>query len=84
MLVARFWVGAGSSVFSTMVGGVVSDLYHAEGRNTPMALFSGAALFGTGMGPLVSGFVAQNTSWRVRIFNLLHLKHQYIHDEACA
>ncbi|CZS97607.1 related to MFS multidrug transporter [Rhynchosporium agropyri] len=64
MLVARFWVGAGSSVFSTMVGGVVSDLYHAEGRNTPMALFSGAALFGTGLGPLVSGFVAQNTSWR--------------------
>lgn len=65
MLVARFWVGAGSSVFSTMVGGVVSDLYRAEGRNTPMALFSGAALFGTGLGPLVSGFVAQNTSWRV-------------------
>lgn len=65
MLVARFGVGVGSSVFSTMVGGVVSDLYHAEGRNTPMALFSGAALFGTGMGPLVSGFVAQNTSWRV-------------------
>ncbi|KAL5327690.1 hypothetical protein ACEPPN_005393 [Leptodophora sp. 'Broadleaf-Isolate-01'] len=64
MVVARFWVGVGSSVFSTMVGGVVSDLYHAEGRNTPMALFSGAALFGTGMGPLVSGFVAQNTSWR--------------------
>ncbi|KAI9051802.1 hypothetical protein LZ554_004067 [Drepanopeziza brunnea f. sp. 'monogermtubi'] len=64
MLVARFWTGAGGSVFSTMVGGVLSDLYHAEGRNTPMALFSGAALFGTGMGPLVSGFVAQNTSWR--------------------
>ncbi|OWP04065.1 MFS multidrug transporter [Marssonina coronariae] len=64
MLVARFWVGAGSSVFSTMVGGVVSDMYHAEQRNTPMALFSGAALFGTGLGPLVSGFVAQNTSWR--------------------
>jgi multidrug resistance protein len=64
MLVARFWVGAGSSVFSTMVGGVVSDLYHAEDRNTPMALFSGGALFGTGLGPLVSGFVAQNTNWR--------------------
>jgi hypothetical protein len=26
MIVARFWVGCGSSVFSTMVGGVVSDL----------------------------------------------------------
>jgi len=64
MIVARFWVGCGSSVFSTMVGGVVSDLYHAQDRNTPMALFSGAALFGTGLGPLVSGFVAQNTNWR--------------------
>jgi len=64
MLVARFFTGCGSSVFSTMVGGVVSDLYHAKDRNTPMALFSGAALFGTGLGPLVSGFIAQNTTWR--------------------
>lgn len=64
MIVARFWVGVGSSVFSTMVGGVISDLYHANERNTPMALFSGAALFGTGLGPLVSGFIAQNAHWR--------------------
>jgi hypothetical protein len=64
MIVARFWAGAGSSVFSTMVGGVISDLYHAKDRNTPMTLFSGAALFGTGLGPLVSGFIAQNTHWR--------------------
>ena len=64
MLVARFFVGCGSSVFSTMVGGVVSDLYHAHDRNTPMALFSGGVLFGTGLGPLVSGFIAQNTDWR--------------------
>ncbi|KAL6712548.1 hypothetical protein ACN47E_000425 [Coniothyrium glycines] len=64
MLVVRFFVGVGGSTFSTMVGGVVSDIYHAEDRNTPMALFSGAALFGTGWGPLVSGFIAQNTTWR--------------------
>ncbi|KAJ8069995.1 hypothetical protein OCU04_000399 [Sclerotinia nivalis] len=64
MLVARFFVGCGSSVFSTMVGGVISDIHHKEGRNTSMALFSGSALFGTGLGPLVSGFIAQNTSWR--------------------
>ncbi|TVY34503.1 Efflux pump [Lachnellula occidentalis] len=67
MLVARFFVGCGSSVFSTMVGGVVSDLYHAENRNTPMALFSGGVLFGTGLGPLVSGFIVQNTSWRCEV-----------------
>ena len=29
-----------------------------------MALFSGAALFGTGLGPLFSGFIAQHISWR--------------------
>lgn len=64
MLVSRFFAGVGGSTFSTMVGGVVSDIYRAEDRNTAMALFSGAALFGTGLGPLVSGFIAQHTTWR--------------------
>lgn len=64
MLTARFFTGVGGSTFSTMVGGVVSDIYHTEDRNTPMALFSGAALFGTGLGPVCSGFIAQNVSWR--------------------
>jgi multidrug resistance protein len=64
MLLARFATGVGSSVFSTMVGGVVSDLYHAKDRNTPMALFSGFALGGTGLGPLVSGFIAYHMTWR--------------------
>lgn len=64
MLVARFFAGVGSSTFATMVGGVVSDIYHAEDRNTPMAIYSGAALFGTGLGPLVSGFIAEYLLWR--------------------
>ncbi|KAI4135331.1 MAG: hypothetical protein LQ347_000750 [Umbilicaria vellea] len=64
MLLARFFAGVGGSTFSTMVGGVVSDIYHAEDRNTAMALFSGAALVGTGLGPLASGFIAQHTTWR--------------------
>ena len=32
MLVARFFAGVGGSTFSTMVGGVVSDMYHTEGN----------------------------------------------------
>ena len=83
MLVARFFAGVGGSTFSTMVGGVVSDIYHSQvkhskkicnhqsseadfvaDRNTPMALFSGAAFLGTGLGPLCSGFIAQHLSWR--------------------
>lgn len=52
------------ATFSTMVGGVISDIYHAEDRNTPMALFSGAALFGTGLAPLLSSVIVYHTTWR--------------------
>ena len=64
MLAARFFAGVGGSTFSTMVGGVVSDIYMTKDRNTAMALFSGSALLRTGLGPLCSGFVAQHLSWR--------------------
>ncbi|KAJ9621105.1 hypothetical protein H2204_011999 [Knufia peltigerae] len=65
MLVARFFVGAGASTFSTMIGGVLSDVYTNEDRNTPMAVYSGFALAGTAVGPLCSGFiVGQGVSYR--------------------
>lgn len=41
MLVARFFVGVGGSTFSSMVGGVISDMYHTSDRNQPMTLFAG-------------------------------------------
>lgn len=47
-----------------MVGGVISDIYHTQDRNTPMALFAGAALFGTGLAPLLAGAIVSHTSWR--------------------
>ncbi|KAI0827502.1 MFS general substrate transporter [Hypoxylon sp. FL0890] len=59
MLVARFLKGVGGSVFSTMVGGVIADMYQKEDRNTPMALFSGAVLVGTGLGPLVAAVMVE-------------------------
>jgi MFS family permease len=64
MVVARFWAGVGGSVFATMVGGIVSDLYHPKDMGNPMALFSGSALLGTGIGPMISGFLTQNLGWR--------------------
>lgn len=64
MVINRFLSGAMSSTFSTMVGGVVSDIYHAEDRNTAMTLFTAAAIAGSGLGPLVCGFIAQHTTWR--------------------
>jgi len=53
-----------TATFSTMVGGVISDIYHAQDRNTPMALFSASALFGTGLAPLISGVIVSHTTWR--------------------
>ncbi|KAL6238903.1 hypothetical protein BDW75DRAFT_227698 [Aspergillus navahoensis] len=64
LLVARFFLGIGGSTFSTMVGGVISDIYHTQDRNTPMSYFSGSVLFGTGLGPLISGFIQHRASWR--------------------
>ncbi|GAB1317742.1 Putative drug/proton antiporter YHK8 [Madurella fahalii] len=58
LLAARFLAGAGSSVFSTMVGGVIADMWAARARNTPMALFSASALVGLGAGPLVGAVMA--------------------------
>ena len=31
-LVARFWAGVGSSTFSSMVGGIISDIYDKDGK----------------------------------------------------
>ena len=63
MLATRALAGISCSVFSTVAGGVLSDIYTTEERNTPMAIFSGAALCGTGMGPMFSGIVAHYLSW---------------------
>lgn len=64
MLIARFLGGCAASTFSTMVGGVVADIYHAADRNTPMTYFTGAVMFATGLGPLISGFIAAHVNWR--------------------
>ncbi|KAL4789718.1 putative MFS multidrug transporter [Aspergillus venezuelensis] len=64
LLVARFFLGVSGSSFSSIVGGVISDIYESHERNVPMALFSGATLFGTGIGPLVSSVIASRSTWR--------------------
>ncbi|TPX14676.1 uncharacterized protein E0L32_005071 [Thyridium curvatum] len=63
MLVSRLVTGCGAAVYAALTGGVVSDLYHKEHRNTPMTLYSLSIMFGTGMGPLVSGAVVDSLGW---------------------
>ncbi|KAF2671553.1 MFS general substrate transporter [Microthyrium microscopicum] len=64
MLVTRAIAGFSCSVFSTMVGGVISDIYISKERNTAMAIFSGTALAGAALGPMISGIIAQHLNWR--------------------
>ncbi|KAH7305491.1 major facilitator superfamily protein [Stachybotrys elegans] len=64
MLVSRLVTGSGASVFATLTGGVVGDVFRKEDRNTPMALYSLAILVGTGLGPLISGITVDRLGWR--------------------
>lgn len=64
MLITRALAGISCSVFSTVVGGVLSDIYTTSERNKPMVIFTGAAMCGTGLGPMVSGILVQHLSWR--------------------
>ncbi|KOS23327.1 putative drug/proton antiporter [Escovopsis weberi] len=60
MIVCRLFAGVGGSVFSTVVGGVLADVYANHERNTPMALFAGSALVAAGAGPLVGAAMMKN------------------------
>ncbi|KAI1424959.1 major facilitator superfamily domain-containing protein [Xylaria sp. FL1777] len=79
MLLARFFTGVGGSVFSTMVGGVISDLYDKEGRNTPMAIFSMSVLIGTGLGPLISSIIVEQSGSNTQTWKWVFW-HQVIAD----
>ncbi|KAM3500436.1 hypothetical protein MY10362_006394 [Beauveria mimosiformis] len=64
ILVSRLVTGMGASVFATLTGGVVSDVFDRDSRNTPMALYSLMIMVGTGLGPLVSGSMVDYMGWR--------------------
>ncbi|CAO1631487.1 unnamed protein product [Sympodiomycopsis kandeliae] len=67
VIIGRFIQGAAGSTGSTLVSGVISDLWDKSvDRGTPMAMFGCAAIFGTGIGPVWAGWVVQRSDlgWR--------------------
>ncbi|CAK5267428.1 unnamed protein product [Mycena citricolor] len=64
--IARFLQGGFGSSWATMVGGTIADIWRPHERGLPMAIFSLASLGGTGLAPVVYGWVEMNSrlEWR--------------------
>lgn len=73
MVVSRFITGCGASVYATLTGGAIADVFHKEDRNTPMALYSLAIMGGAGLGPLISGVIVDRAGWKWVFYHQLIL-----------
>ncbi|KAI0079678.1 MFS general substrate transporter [Panus rudis PR-1116 ss-1] len=63
-LIFRFLTGFCGAAFLSVAGGSVSDLFANDKVATPMAVFTISPFIGPVVGPLISGFINQNTYWR--------------------
>ncbi|PBK65970.1 MFS polyamine transporter [Armillaria solidipes] len=60
VIIARFLQGSFSSTWTTMVGGTIADIWVPEERGLPMTVFTVAAIGGTGVGPMMAGWIEMN------------------------
>ncbi|KAI0771478.1 MFS general substrate transporter [Trametes elegans] len=63
-LVFRFITGLCGAAFLSVAGGSVSDLFDNHHVANPMAVYTISPFIGPVVGPLISGFIVQNTDWR--------------------
>ncbi|EUC48548.1 hypothetical protein COCMIDRAFT_34030 [Bipolaris oryzae ATCC 44560] len=64
MLVARFLDGLAGSAFLSVAGGTVGDMFAKHELSAPMMLYTASPFVGPEIGPLVGGFIVENTTWR--------------------
>ncbi|KAF7289098.1 Drug transporter [Mycena chlorophos] len=75
VIVARFLQGGFGSTWATMVGGTIADIWLPQERGLPMAIFSVAAVGGTGLGPVAAGWIEMNPhlGWRwIQWIQMIH------------
>ncbi|PBK98999.1 MFS polyamine transporter [Armillaria gallica] len=60
VIIARFLQGGFGSTWATMVGGTIADIWVPEDRGLPMTFFTAAAIGGTGVGPIMAGWIEMN------------------------
>ncbi|KAF2111074.1 major facilitator superfamily domain-containing protein [Lophiotrema nucula] len=64
LLVFRFLCGFFGSPTVTNSGGCLADMWRAEERSVPFALFTTGSSLGPAVAPIVGGFVSEHLSWR--------------------
>ncbi|CAO2647530.1 Nn.00g084520.m01.CDS01 [Neocucurbitaria sp. VM-36] len=64
MLVARFLDGLAGSAFLSVAGGTVGDMFGKHELSAPMMVYTAAPFIGPEIGPLIGGFIVENTTWR--------------------
>jgi MFS family permease len=80
MLIARFLDGLAGSAFLSVAGGTVGDMFakhvscmHAryleladqlQELSGPMMVYTASPFVGPEVGPLIGGFIVENTTWR--------------------
>ncbi|KAI0301206.1 MFS general substrate transporter [Multifurca ochricompacta] len=63
-LLFRFVTGLCGAAFLSVAGGSISDMFSNAKVGTPMAVYTMTPFFGPEVGPLLGGFINQNTTWR--------------------
>lgn len=73
VIIFRFLSGVVGSSGSTLVGGTIADLFPAKDRGLAMGWFSIFAFVGSGLGPVMFGYVEMDTRLQWRWINWIQM-----------
>ncbi|BGP52600.1 hypothetical protein JCM8202v2_000156 [Rhodotorula sphaerocarpa] len=71
LLICRFFAGAAGSAFLSVAGGTIADIFLPHEVGAPMGIYTAGPFLGPVSGPLISGFINQNTNWRWTWYTLI-------------